>query len=158
MSRADGDGHASDADGQRVFEQEPATVQRLYLGACLKPKATQAVRLGLAKACPINVGNVRNLIQWQFVELHPGPSFIQTQLQLIIIFQNGMPDDSGRRVTQPSKEAGHAEVAVSPTARPFGLGLFKPHDAVNPTRQKGPCVGPVFAVIVDENQQCRGIN
>ncbi len=86
MGRADGNGHAANTDGERVFEQEPATVQRLHFGPRLKPQATQAVRLGVAKACPINGGNVRNLIQWQFVELHSGPSFIQTQLQLIIIF------------------------------------------------------------------------
>jgi len=153
MGGADGDGHASDADGEWVFEQEPTTMQRLHLGTRFKPKATQAVRLGFAKACPINVGNVRNLIQWQFVELHAGPSFIQTQLQLIIIFFDRMPDDSNRGVAQPSKEAGHAEMAVSPAACPFRLGLFKAHDAVNPPRQKRPCVGPFLAVIIDEDQQ-----
>ena len=158
MGGADGNGHAADTDGQRVFEQEPATMQRLHLGACLKPKATQAVRLGFAKACPINVGNVRNLIQWQFVELHAGPSFIQTQLQLIIIFFDRMPDDSNRWVAQPSKEAGHAEMAASPAARPFGFGLFKPHDGVNPPREKRLRVGPILAVIIDEDQQRCGID
>ena len=133
-------------------------MQWLHLGTRLKPKATQAVRLGVAKACPINVGNVRNLIQWQFVELHSGPSFIQTQLQLIIIFFDGMPVVSGRWIAQPPKEPGHAELAVSPTARPFGLGLLKPHDAVNPPRKKRLRVGPILAVIIDEDQQRRGID
>lgn len=153
----DGNGHPADADGKRVPEQEPATVQRLHLRARLKPQATQTVRLGFPKARPINVGNPRDLFQRQLIELHPRSSFIQTQLQLIIIFLNKWRVDSGGRITQAAKESGRAEMPVA-RRHPFRLGLLEPHDAVYPSRQKGAGIGPVLAVVIDEYQQRRSID
>ncbi len=62
MGGTDSDGHPPDADGQRVFEKKPATVQRLHFGARLKSKAAQPVRFGLPKPRPVNVDDMCDLI------------------------------------------------------------------------------------------------